>query len=205
MDNDPTESMTDQNREQTIQNDTAVNVAGLLKAATGATRAYHLLLDRFSLDPELVAQDLQGRLRLTRLRDTVIATVEMEGTVSFECVRCLQDYDQPFEVEFAEEYHQTVDVRSGIDLLPSGDEDDHTSWIDDNHELDFGEVLRQEILLALPMRPDCGAACPGPGTLASDRTTAAPTGSEPIDERLAALAALLGDEPDDKGTGADSR
>ena len=36
------------------------------------------------------------------------------------------------------------------------------SRIDENHELDLREPLRQEILVALPMRPDCGPDCPGP-------------------------------------------
>jgi uncharacterized metal-binding protein YceD (DUF177 family) len=42
------------------------------------------------------------------------------------------------------------------------DEDEDTARIDDNHLLDIGNVLRQEIVLALPMRPDCGESGPRP-------------------------------------------
>ena len=189
--------MTDRGHEHEIRNDTAVNVAGLLKGLTGATRTYDLVLDRFPLDEGLVAEGVAGEVRLTRLREAIIARVAGDGTAALECARCLRTYDQRFEVAFDEEYRQTVDVRTGVDLLPNGDEDDHTSWIDENHELDFGEVLRQEILVALPMRPDCGEACPGPETLAGVE----PPG-EPVDGRLAALAALLDDETDERERGA---
>ncbi|CAA9558241.1 MAG: hypothetical protein AVDCRST_MAG59-2430 [uncultured Thermomicrobiales bacterium] len=196
--------MTDRGHEQEIRNDTAVNVAGLLKGATGAVRTYRLVLDRFPLDDELVADDVVGDVRLTRLRDGIIAKVAVEGTVELECARCLREYDERFATAFDEEFRQMVDVRTGIDLLPNGDEDDHTAWIDENHELDLGEVLRQEILVALPMRPDCGERCPGPGVLVVGAAEDAPA-NRAVDDRLAALALLLGDEMDEIGRGSDPR
>jgi uncharacterized protein len=110
--------------------------------------------------------------------------------VPLTCARCLREYDQPFQVAFDEEYRQTVDVRTGVGL---GSElsDDEQSLIDENHELDLREPLRQEILIALPMRPDCGADCPGPDVLGAGDDEEP---GEAIDERLAALASLLGDD-----------
>jgi uncharacterized protein len=101
----------------------------------------------------------------------------------------LRTYDQAFETSFAEEYRQTVDVRTGLDLAPAGNEDADTAHIDENHELDLGEVLRQEILVSLPMRPDCGAGCPGPESLGVEEEPPAA-----IDDRFAALAELLTDD-----------
>lgn len=172
-----------------LHNDTAINVAGLLKAPFGDTRTYRLRLDRFPLGDDLVAADVAGEVRLTRLRDAVMARVAVAGTAALECARCLRTYDQPFAAAFDEEYRQSVDVRTGAGLVPLGDEDDDTSRIDENHELDLGEVLRQEVLVALPMRPDCGEACPGPEAL----TPAAPAAAGD-DDRFALLAALLDDE-----------
>ena len=98
-------------------------------------------------------------------------------------------YQQPFEVEFSEEYRQTVDVRTGLDVHLDVDEDEDTAHIDDNHILDIGEVLRQEIVVALPMRPDCGDQCPGP-----DLIEDVPEADDVVaDDRLAALASLLDD------------
>lgn len=182
------------NRElmQELRNDTAINVAGLLKGSTGHVREFVLSLDRFPLDDGLIAEAVHGDIRLTRLRDGVtagvMARIRASGTVELECVRCLRPYQQPFEVEFSEEYRQTVDVRTGIDLELDAEADDDTARIDDNHILDVGEVLRQEVLVALPMRPDCGDECPGPDLVAVERVA----GDEAaVDGRLAALARLL--------------
>jgi uncharacterized protein len=175
---------------QELRNETALNVVGLLKAQTGASRTYQLQLDTLVADGETIARDIRGEVRLTRLRDAVMAKVEATGLAPLECARCLRGYDQPFEIAFVEEYRQTVDVRTGIDLDPDAVDEDHVSRIDENHELDLREPLRQEILVALPMRPDCGATCPGPDLL----EVGAADEADVVDDRLAALASLLGEE-----------
>lgn len=180
-----------------FRNDTAINVVGLLKAAFGDGRVYPLALDRFELGDGLAAEGVEGEVRLTRLREAIMARVAAKGTVGLDCVRCLRPYAQPFGVSFSEEFRQSVDVRTGVGLLPGDDEDGETSRIDDNHELDVGDVLRQEILIALPMRPDCGADCPGPEALGG---AAAAVFEDPVDDRFAALADLLAEEAPRRGS-----
>ena len=186
---------TDGGQQRELQNDTAVNVAGLLKGQTGAARSYRLLLDTFEADDETIARGIEGEVRLTRLRDAVIARVVASGVVQMTCARCLREYEQPFEVEFNEEYRQTVDVHTGFDLGDEPADDEQVSRIDENHELDLREPLRQEILVALPMRPACGEDCPGPDLLEVGGVDE--DGDDRVDERLAALANLL---PDDQVT-----
>ncbi len=173
---------------QHLCNDTAINVAGLLKVQTGQVREFELALDRFPLDDGLFAVDVAGELRLTRLRDGIMARVTTAGAVDLECARCLRAYQQPFDIAFSEEYRQTVDVYTGAGVEAEVATDEDTARIDDNHLLDIGEVLRQEILVALPMRPDCGERCPGPD-LAAIRWSG--DDEAPVDGRLAALARLL--------------
>ena len=182
--------MAEASPQRELRNDTAVNVAGLLKGQTGAARAYRLALDAFEIDDGVVARDIVGELRLTRLGEGILASVEASGVAPMSCVRCLRGYDQPFAVAFDEEYRQMVDLRTGIDLDDGSGGDDPFSRIDENHELDLREPLRQEILVALPMRPDCGAECPGPDVLEVGGDDEA----EAVDERLAALASLLADD-----------
>lgn len=172
-----------------LRNETGINVAGLLQAQTGSTRSYGLSLDRFVLDADLAAEAVRGTVKLVRLQTGVMARVDAEGIVALECARCLNSYDQAFAMEFAEEYRQVVDVKTGVGLLPKPEEevDEETSTIDENHELDLAEVLRQEILVALPMRPYCGAECPGPDVIESGDA-----GRE--DDRFATLARLLAED-----------
>jgi len=183
---------TDSGQQRELRNDTAVNVVGLLKSQTGDTRSYRLMLDTFEADGEMIARDIVGDVRLTRLRDAIIASVSAAGIVPLNCVRCLREYDQPFEVEFDEEYRQTVDVRTGVDLGDEPADEELFSRIDENHELDLREPLRQEILVVLPMRPDCGTDCPGPDVLEVGGEDGA--SDTIVDERLAALARLLAED-----------
>jgi uncharacterized protein len=182
---------TDGGQQWELRNETAVNVAGLLKGQIGTARSYRLALDRFDADGETIAREIDGTVRLTRLRDGIMASVHVHGVSPLTCVRCLREYDQPFEISFDEEYQQTVDVRTGAELGVEPVVEDVVSFIDENHELDLREPLRQEILVALPMRPDCGPDCPGPDLLeVGDEDEA----DEVVDARLAALASLLGDD-----------
>jgi uncharacterized protein len=169
-----------------LDNDTAINVVALLKEPIGATRQYRLHLDAFPLDDDLLAEDVEGVVKLTRLSGELLAHVAASGRVELECVRCLNPYIQPFAVEFDAEYRPTVDVRTGGPVLPET-LDDERFELNENHELDIREPLRQEIVVALPMQPVCGDNCPGP-----------PAGewleTERADPRFAALANLLDDE-----------
>lgn len=165
-----------------LNNETAVNVATLLQDPVGSSRLYKFHIDRFALDADLVARDLDGELRLTKLSDEILANVDGTATVELTCLRCLEQYDQPVDLHFEEEFRAAYDVRSGVEV--SSSDDDERFTINDAHELDIREPLRQELIVSLPMRPDCGSRCSGPPVVDE--------GDEDIlDNRFAALGALL--------------
>lgn len=165
-----------------LRNETAVNVATLLQDEIGSRRTYALRLDSFALDRDLSADDVSGTFKLVRLRDEILAKVDVAGTVSLQCQRCLGEYRQPVATSFDEEFRQSVDVKNGAGLPE--DVEDERFTIDENHELDIAEPLRQEILVALPMRPTCGPDCPGPEKLEFGN-------EDDHDDRFAELAKLL--------------
>ncbi|MBA2755135.1 MAG: DUF177 domain-containing protein [Chloroflexota bacterium] len=174
---------------QDLVNESTINVAGLLQDAVGGKREYGIRLDAFALADDLQAARLGGIVRLTRLSDVILASVRLEGQVHMECVRCLRTYVEAIRTRFEEEYRPTVDVRTGghVHVDRTEEETDELFEINELHELDLGEAIRQHVILSLPMRPDCGEDCPGPAPLARDESE--------IDERLARLGALLdGDE-----------
>jgi len=177
-----------------LVDDTRLNVASLLLEEVGSTRDVEISLASFPLDHDLAASNVTARFRLTRLSDGLLAQGTVDGTVELECARCLNPYDQPFSEPFTEQFRQTVDVRSGADLPPAkrmsedDDTDDELGFvIDEAHQLDLAEMLRQWIVLALPMRPDCGENCPGPPAMENEPETQ-------VDSRFAALEHLLDDE-----------
>jgi uncharacterized protein len=180
-----------ENQTMNLDNETVINVAALLQEAVGSTRVYPMRLAGFPLDDDLLAEEVEGEVKLVRLADELLADVSARGSVVLECDRCLRNYNQPFQTQFVAEYRPTVDVRTGLDIEAAAEDERFT--IDDSHELDIAEPLRQEILVALPMRTICGDDCPGPDVpLGSDESS--------VDDRFAALAQLLDDEPGDESS-----
>lgn len=173
-----------------LDNDTVVNVARLLQEPVGALRNYRVALDWFALDHDLMARDVEASVRLLRTTDGILATGQARGQALLECVRCLEPFDQPFDVAVEQLYRPLIDVRGGEPIEYDDDaRTEEAQPIDGSHELDLSEALRQAILVELPMRPVCGDECPG---WDEDDTLAAEAG----DRRLAALAALLDDRDD---------
>lgn len=169
-----------------LKNDTVINVAALLKEAVGSTRTFSIDLDRFELDDDLVAREVTGEMRLTRLINELLLDGKAQAKVELECDRCLRLYDQPVKVKLSAQYEPTIDVRTGhqVDEIDDGEE---RFSISDNHEVDIAEPLRQELIVSLPMIANCGADCPGPA-ITSTRSAG------DVDDRLAALERLLDEE-----------
>lgn len=173
-----------------LYNETAINVATLLQEPIGARRTFTLHLDRLELDDDLVAIDVNGEMQLTLLSDEVLTNVDATATVELICLRCLESYVQPTRTRFQEEFRVAYDVHSGAVVRSADDDDDERFTINDAHELDIREVLRQELIVSLPMRPSCGAQCPGPPVIATDS-------DEDEDNRFSALGALLNGTSED--------
>ncbi len=173
--------------------DTRVHVAQLLQEPVGATRQRALALPELELDDEHDADGVAANLRLTRIPAGILAEGRLTASVTLECIRCLEEFEQAVETTFADEYRPTVDIVTGHDVEQDGESDEADYFsISDTHVLDVGESLRQAILLALPMAPRCREDCPG-------ITDAADATPEAADDRFAALGQLLGvDNPDDE-------
>lgn len=187
---------TDQDRAIDLIDDTRLNVASLLLEPVGSAREIRVSLRKLDLGDGLVAVDIVAQARLVRLKGQILVTADVTGTVPLECVTCLAEYDQPIRESFSESFHQTVDVRTGSDLskprerlLIETDEEEPGFVIDDNHEIDLAEALRQWIVLSIPMQPSCGPDCPGPLLRSTEPDQ---TG----DHRFAELASLLDDDPE---------
>lgn len=168
------------------------NVAQLLKGPPGLTRHYEMTEEIESLDEGIKATSpLAGPVNFTRTPDGILATGKFRVRVDLECVRCLRNFVSEVGVELEEEFRPTVDVVSGKSLpIPDGWE--RANLIDASHTIDLTEVLRQNLLVALPTyphcRPDCAGLCPQCG---KDLNEGPCDCTPPLDPRLSVLASLL--------------
>lgn len=177
-----------------LDDDLIIKVSSLLMESIGSTRKVDVHRSGFTLDDDLTAHDVLASIVLTRLNTGILASGSATGSVELECVRCLNLYEQSFSVTFAEQFRQTTEILDGRGVTPPREKpeddegDDELAFeINDAHELDLTELLRQWILLSLPMTPVCGKDCPGPQEYAGNE-------EDVIDARFAALQDLLDTE-----------
>ena len=140
------------------------NVAQLLKEHSGATRHYQLVEDIAGLYEEITALTrLIGNVDMIRTSEGILVTGHLHTTVEVPCDRCLEPAVIPVDIELEETFLPTVDVLTGGSLFIPDDADTAT-LISAQHILDLTEVVRQAILLALPVpalcQPDCAGLCP---------------------------------------------
>lgn len=172
------------------------NVAGLLKAHTGETR--ELFLEAW---PELGEPDVRllapvtGLLYLTRDHAGVLVRGRLSTRMQVPCARCLEPAVTDLGVDLVEHFRPTVYLPGGP-LVEPDPEADVATWIDERHQLDLSEVLRQALLLAVPAHPLCREDCRGLCPRCGQNLNEGPCGCAPEpDPRWQALRALLDDEP----------
>ena len=138
----------------------SVNVAQLLQEPPGATRQFDFS-DRIAAvaDEVPLRGAVRGHARLTRTNDGILVHAEHVAPVTLECARCLNDVKTQVRGAIDEEFLPSVDLRTGVPVDLEGEEEQPR--IDEHHEIDLDEVLRQNILTALPLQPLCEATCPG--------------------------------------------
>ncbi len=179
----------------------SVNVAQLLQEAPGSVREFDFS-DRVKSVSEELRLDgpIHGHARLMRTSEGILVHSEHVAPVTLECARCLEDVRLELQGAFDEEFLPSVDLRTGFPVeLPGADEQ---LRIDEHHEIDLDELLRQNILTSLPLQPLCEAACPGLCPTCGERLDSAhrrhADEDAPIDPAspFAQLATLLKDEED---------
>ncbi|HIC96028.1 TPA: DUF177 domain-containing protein, partial [Candidatus Bipolaricaulota bacterium] len=160
----------------------------------GSTREYEVSEDITGLDKEIgPAGLLKGKLRFLHAgRYNILVTGALMVPLRLTCSRCLEPTVQMIEIKLEEEFKATVDVNTGVHLH-WGEDVEGCNLIDSSHILDLTEVVRQNILVSIPMkilcRPDCAGLCPHCGHNLNE----GPCGCEveEIDPRWAALKELL--------------
>lgn len=173
-----------------------INVAQLMKDPVGSYRHVDVATDLEELVPdvELAEGDassmIEGRVRLMRTNQGVLAQGIVAGEVQLACARCLAPVPVEIEAQVEEVFVPTVDMATGRIIKP--EEEDQALWIDEHHILDLAEVLRQDVLLELPMhvlcREDCRGLCSECGTNLNEASCDC---KPDIDPRWSSLTDLL--------------
>ncbi|HUZ78027.1 MAG TPA: DUF177 domain-containing protein [Chloroflexota bacterium] len=137
-----------------------LNVAQLMKAAVGSTRAYTLDEALPEVEGVRLTRPVHLSIHLTRLNEGLLARGDVETHLEAMCSRCAEPADLPVAFHFEEELRPTIDIVSGQPVdVP--DEGEPVFRIDANHVVDLDELIRQGVVIEQPMHPLCSPTCRG--------------------------------------------
>lgn len=90
-----------------------------------------------------------------RLRGTITARAEVD------CDRCLKSVDVPVETSFDVSYVPADDYGAEPEAAAELQEEDLSLSVFDGGAIDVDDLVREQVLLALPTRALCGEDCKG--------------------------------------------
>ena len=151
----------------------------------GYSRTFDFDFPHLVLENDLELDNLSGEVHFSRTSEGLLAQAEFIALTEASCGRCLDTVYQPLESKFSELF-----------TLPTHADKDTELVLPTNGKIDFAPILRDYMLLELPInsicRPDCQGLCPVCGVNRNHESCNCVI--EAIDPRLSALKSLLKDE-----------
>lgn len=124
---------------------------------------------------------LRGQLSFTRVQGGILLQAHLQTETQTECVRCLEHFPRPLDLEVEEIIGLAGKMRPGISYQ-----------IDEEGWFDPFPLLREQVWVSLPMKPLCRMDCRGLCTQcgANLNSETCTCDQEQIDPRLALLAKI---------------
>jgi len=109
------------------------------------------------LDEDASADVAHAVLDISRLGAKVLVKGTINIQLTSRCGRCLNEFPYPVEVVFSEEYDPFEAWVEGEETMAVGP--DLSFYVDD--EIDINELIKEQVLLSVPMKPLCSPECRG--------------------------------------------
>jgi uncharacterized protein len=131
------------------------------------------------------------RLRLESVMEGVLVSGQVDVPVTGQCARCLEPVSDRLELDVQELYAYAGSTTEATS------EEDEVRRIDGEH-LDLAPLVRDAVVLTLPLSPTCRPDCAGLCVDCGERLDDLPAdhSHEVIDPRWAGLAARLAEKTD---------
>ncbi len=135
-------------------------------------------------------QPISVEVLLAKAESAITATGRIAVPVAHECVRCLREFPAPLDIPVDAQFLPTPPTFAAGEHRMPREEAEHYYYRNDVVVLD--DLVRQEVLLAVPFSPQCRAECRGLcGQCGQDLNAGACTCAPPPDPRLAVLREYL--------------
>lgn len=133
------------------KNPLRLNVGYLFNKPIGTSREIPVDLDQFDFE-DLTARNLESLVKVSRTREGLLLQVTAKAGLETSCVRCLDNFFMPVDVEFEELYQFPSRYREETDLI-----------LPEDGYIDLKPLYREYFILVLPIKqlckPDCKGLC----------------------------------------------
>ena len=106
----------------------------------------------------LFRRPVAGRVRVYRLHGEVFVSGALETGVEQTCCRCLEPFELPVEAAVAYTFQPATDSLPEEQELK---EEDTRICYYTSGEIDLSQVVIEQVLLSIPMKPICSSECKG--------------------------------------------
>jgi len=117
------------------------------------------LKDVIQSDVVRIVTPVTSLLRLDKVGEDVLARGVLNGDVELECSRCLKNFPMRISSQMNIVYHPARDIAKSEQYQLKGDELDTEFYAGNTLETD--DLLREQLILNLPMKPLCSPECKG--------------------------------------------
>lgn len=136
---------------------------------------------------------VEAGLRIEKAGTEVLVKGDLKAHVKLQCSRCLKDFERVISVPVDVGYHPVEELKGEEAHELSSEELDMGFY--SGEELDLLDLIKEQVMLNLPMKPLCTDLCKGicPQCGADLNTGTCGCDAKAIDPRLAVLKNLLKD------------
>ena len=126
-----------------------INVGFIVHEEIGFTRDWTFDVPKADIE-DLHLENITGAVDVGRTQQGLVVQGKFAGDTPLECVRCLNQFSQHIEWEFAELYAFSEETMTDSGLL-----------LPESAQIDLAPLLREYALLEVPIRPLHDPECKG--------------------------------------------
>jgi uncharacterized protein len=123
-----------------------INVSQILGGGIGEHRRFKISGERPDMADIDLAAELNGWVEIMKTADSLSVQGQVSTVVNQACHRCLANFGQPTSVGFQDDFSHFPGDEAGS--ITHG-------------QIDLAPLIRQELILAQPMKQLCRPDCPG--------------------------------------------
>lgn len=159
------------------------SIGELLHAPVGALLSFQIDWGFQDLDDDLSIEGLRGQLTFLQTEKGILGTGTFAVDIDTECARCLEPIRKTIDIELEERFRSMSYISANDPACP----------IDGEGYVELGPILRDLVLVALPMNPLCKDNCMGLCQNCGHNLNEGPCNCprDDIDPRMAVLQLVL--------------